>query len=248
MKRKFTLIELLIVIAIIAILASMLLPALQQARERARTITCASNQKQVLTTLAMYTDDNRGQILPWSGSINGGSSGKWASMLYAYQSGTKAADWGYFGSDNRPYNPFRCPSTTERLSPAGGGGGIHYGANAHVGKTSDGKQSGGYFPNASYSNTRYRSIGMIRNPSRLAAIADLNRPGNWSSPAVFAGRGELCGLIGEDFDFSMDILKGAVWRHSGGANIGMGDGHVEFRHARSIPKLGGDDPFWFYTK
>ncbi|MEI3001355.1 MAG: H-X9-DG-CTERM domain-containing protein [Victivallis sp.] len=46
----------------------------------------------------------------------------------------------------------------------------------------------------------------------------------------------------------MDILKGAVWRHSGGANIGMGDGHVEFRHARSIPKLGGDDPFWFYTK
>ena len=125
MKRYFTLIELLIVIAIIAILASMLLPALQQARERARTITCASNQKQVLTTLAMYTDDNRGQILPWSGSINGGSSGKWASMLYAYQSGTKAADWGYFGSDNRPYNPFRCPSTTERLSPAGGGGGIH---------------------------------------------------------------------------------------------------------------------------
>ena len=96
MKRYFTLIELLIVIAIIAILASMLLPALQQARERARTITCASNQKQVLTTLAMYTDDNRGQILPWSGSINGGSSGKWASMLYAYQSGTKAADWGYF--------------------------------------------------------------------------------------------------------------------------------------------------------
>lgn len=89
---------------------------------------------------------------------------------------------------------------------------------------------------------------MIRNPSRLAAIADLNRPGVWSSPAVFAGRGELCGLIGEDFDFSMDILKGAVWRHSGGANIGMGDGHVEFRHARSIPKLGGDDPFWFYTK
>ena len=81
MKRYFTLIELLIVIAIIAILASMLLPALQQARERARTITCASNQKQVLTTLAMYTDDNRGQILPWSGSINGGSSGKWASML-----------------------------------------------------------------------------------------------------------------------------------------------------------------------
>ena len=60
--NRFSLIELLITIAVIAILAGMLLPALNSAREKAQTILCSSNFKQTGTGIMMYADDNEDQM------------------------------------------------------------------------------------------------------------------------------------------------------------------------------------------
>jgi len=56
-RRAFTLIELLVVIAIIAILAAILFPVFAKAREKARTSSCASNEKQMALAFIQYSQD-----------------------------------------------------------------------------------------------------------------------------------------------------------------------------------------------
>lgn len=69
--RAFTLVEILIVLAIIAILAAILFPVFSQVRERARQSTCASNLKQIGVAVLMYTQDHD-ETLPRWGSFNKG--------------------------------------------------------------------------------------------------------------------------------------------------------------------------------
>jgi prepilin-type N-terminal cleavage/methylation domain-containing protein/prepilin-type processing-associated H-X9-DG protein len=63
-KRGFTLVELLVVIGIIAVLVSLLLPALNKARMHATTLACASNMRQLGLAETMYANDNHDNFTP----------------------------------------------------------------------------------------------------------------------------------------------------------------------------------------
>ncbi|MGE5610598.1 MAG: type II secretion system protein [Bacillota bacterium] len=63
-RRGFTLVELLVVVGIIAVLISILMPALSAAQRQSKTVACAANLRQIGMYLLMYANENRGQMIP----------------------------------------------------------------------------------------------------------------------------------------------------------------------------------------
>ena len=104
------------VVAIIAILAAMLLPALSKAREKARQAVCMNNLKQIYIAVMMYGDDNNDWLPPESCIGPDGYTWRWPELLKSYlndktpRNAPPHADFSYVNTKG----PFFCPSTKVR--------------------------------------------------------------------------------------------------------------------------------------
>jgi len=119
----FTLVELLVVIGIIALLISILLPALNKARVAANTTACLSQMRQIGQGLALYVNDNRGSIMPASGYVDSAGNYNTAYLCGLDYPAPPRFAWTNIWSDHAfigkyALNPYR-PSRENR---AGNGG------------------------------------------------------------------------------------------------------------------------------
>lgn len=123
-RRGFTSVELLAVIAIVAVLVALLLPTLARAREGARRIQCASNLRQLMQAIIMYGTDNSA-CFPGSGIDGDLGPGPFPSDWIHWEPFRDLNDSSTAQYLGRPVNPelYRCPSdevASRRLAPSYG--------------------------------------------------------------------------------------------------------------------------------
>ncbi len=233
MRKRFTLVELLIVIAIIAILARMLLPSLTKARESARKAGCIGNMKQIVTAVGAY-------VVDYNGSITWSDDAGWSLRLIfgpAYEKILSSTLVPYLGGSAVPYtitvaNMFdhdvlpvaRCPSGRRdgsNVKPDHDSTGMNNSYAFNVYLTTTAAQQG-------KSDGRWHQYSRIKNPSTRFLMGDINY---------------------NCYDGTVDAARTTCWqqanfarRHNNAVNIAWADLHVStLTHQETVLKGRGDN-------
>jgi len=236
MRRKaFTLIELLVVIAIIAILAAILFPVFAQAREKARTISCTSNCKQLATALMMYSQDYDEMLPGWprpnatNPIFSQNNPAEWGNRW----------DWQMIVWVMNPYvknyGVWSCPSATQFTTRNNVRISVAY--NEYMYNT---------WHSLDYYDRDQNNLAFLAGTQ--AGVANVALMADSSFAGIFNDWGTLDGIRfpGEAADFGLGRIKYANgWtgtnpasprpgRHNNGANVVFADGHAKFIPAGSI--------------
>jgi prepilin-type N-terminal cleavage/methylation domain-containing protein/prepilin-type processing-associated H-X9-DG protein len=218
-RRAFTLIELLVVIAIIAILAAILFPVFAQAREKARSITCTSNLKQLGLAWLLYAQDYDETLPLTAEKLPNGAQVFWQSVVEPYiKGGVKSLSNGQTDVGEK-LSIYICPDYLT-VAPD----------RDEAGNKRDNAPSIGQYPLSSYApniavttawwGLGQKSMGDSANAGVLAQIAE---------PAQIV-------LLAPNHDCCIETWGGggpnnwtrAARRHSGGENYALVDGHVKW--------------------
>ncbi|WP_419646211.1 prepilin-type N-terminal cleavage/methylation domain-containing protein [Victivallis vadensis] len=233
---NFTLIELLIVIAIIAILASMLLPALNRARESARGTTCLNNKKQAITAQLQYAGDFNDYLVGFLPS--NGTSGLWCSVLANGQ----GAD-GVFNVKGKGYlneTCIQCPSVSNRSKP--GDDPFDFWRSSYG---VDWSYSNGSEMENSRRETLGRYILSVASPeSYVFFLARMKRP---TDTLIFADTYWKKNNSGSPrFIFDKSLDSGAVVQaHGGRVATAFADGHAAMHTGVELKNMPFNLQYWF---
>jgi prepilin-type processing-associated H-X9-DG protein len=225
----FTIVELLVVISIIIVLASLLLPSLKQARAKGKQIACANNLKQAALAINFYINDNNAYLPPTQTDNSGGTGPHnyyWPDLLITYLFDKEQ----FFGHPQGGYrwdkNPFDCPS--ENLPSTAYG--IY---NCYIATT------GGFSPRYSVYGANAKKVSRKFNISPTTALL-------FESPVDIYG-----GAVG--FTTTTTSEGGSYWygnkwigqerRHGNGINWLFADSSVTWRQWNPSNSSGFDAEF-----